>query len=424
MSTSPQLDQEEIAVLKACYDYSIKEETDFVTVSEATRELEDSGLSEEEIQESLDTLLGRHLIEEYAGRKGSGEVHTIKTNVYGFVAYANQFIPEIDQIYNGTIDSIVNEGLDNNWDIATHLSQPTIIIDYIFDLLKHKGLINAAQFMKSDNADYIVTEVSTEAKKIGKKLKAEKKAEDPKETLMDPKAISQKEDKRNRVLLRVYLESNGDPFHAVEDDVIIEKESVTAEELVREIQPYLVNEGYLKYMTFRTTAIDHRGIKKVEEQLLKKDERQTAVPVKAAEVSIDLSFIADSRIRTIVERDYKELRQLDPQRTPKMVLVLSGAIIEGLLFDALVENGTWTFDEACNRPFKDMIYPAKKDGIISHDNITEVLRVFRNLVHIAREVKDKLDFNETHAEHARTSIEVIISEVRAWHQKRKVATAP
>jgi hypothetical protein len=131
------------------------------------------------------------------------------------------------------------------------------------------------------------------------------------------------------------------------------------------------------------------------------------------------SFIANSRIRTIVERDYAELEHLDPNTSPKSVLILSGGIIEGLLIDALVKGGYWTEKEANERFLKDMIHPAKNKGIIKHDNITEVLRVFRNIVHPAREIRDNLTFTADHASHAKTSVNVVIAEVKQWHEENQ-----
>ena len=138
-------------------------------------------------------------------------------------------------------------------------------------------------------------------------------------------------------------------------------------------------------------------------------EPDTAMPV------VDFSFIADTRFKKIIERDYAELQRLNPETAPKSVLILAGGIMEGLLIDALIKSGYWSEKEAFERFLKDMIYPAKTKGIIAHDNITEVLRVFRNLVHPAREVRDNLSFTVDHARHARTSVDVIISEVRQWH---------
>ena len=147
--------------------------------------------------------------------------------------------------------------------------------------------------------------------------------------------------------------------------------------------------------------------------------KQPATSTSITVSSIDFSFLADPRIAKIVERDYNELQKLDPSQSVKSVIVLSGGIIEGLLFDALVACGYWTFDAACQRSLKEMIYPAKNKGIIRHDNLTEVLRVFRNIIHPAREIKDALDFNQSHARHSRAAVDVVINDVEEWSTNRK-----
>jgi hypothetical protein len=138
-------------------------------------------------------------------------------------------------------------------------------------------------------------------------------------------------------------------------------------------------------------------------------ESNTSMPV------VDFSFIADTRMRNIIERDYKELQQLNPDATPKSVLILSGGIIEGLLIDAIVKSGYWNEEEAFKRSLKDMIHPAKMKGIIIQDSISEWVRSFRNIVHPAKEIKENLLLTKDHAKHARTSVDVVISEIRQWH---------
>ncbi len=303
MTASPQLDREETAVFKACYDLSLNEETDIIEIRDIAAKLQESGLTNQEIQDSIAVLLGQNLLDDYLGKRASGNIHVVRTNVYGFVRYANQFIPNIDQIYNSTLDAIVNGGLVEHADIATLLNKPKMLIEYVFDLLKHNRLINAAQPM---GGDYFVTEVTAEARKLAKKLKAQEIAPVQEAKTVDTNTISQKEDKRNRVLVRMYLETNGDVFHAVPDEVIIEKEGVSAEELNRDIQPYLVNEHYIKYMTFGTTAIDYRGIKKVEEHLLTKAVANPEPP--SIQVpSSPLIDVLNSRMLFIPDEEYYPL---------------------------------------------------------------------------------------------------------------------
>jgi hypothetical protein len=135
--------------------------------------------------------------------------------------------------------------------------------------------------------------------------------------------------------------------------------------------------------------------------------------------TMDFSFVCNSGIKGILERDYAELMRLDPVHSSKSVLILSGGIIEGLLIDALVAEGAFTYEEAETKHLKELIHPAKRDGIIKHDNITDVLRVYRNLVHPTREIKEKLSFSVDHAIVARDSVGLIIREVREWSASRK-----
>lgn len=92
---------------------------------------------------------------------------------------------------------------------------------------------------------------------------------------------------------------------------------------------------------------------------------------------MDFAFIADERFQKILERDYEELQLLCPQTATKSVVVLAGGIIEGLLFDALVASGKWTFEKACESFLKDMINPALHKGIIKEDRLTDTARKLR-----------------------------------------------
>jgi hypothetical protein len=128
----------------------------------------------------------------------------------------------------------------------------------------------------------------------------------------------------------------------------------------------------------------------------------------------DFSFIFNDDIRKIVERDYKELQPIDPRTSTKSVIVLSGGIIEGLLLDALVESEKWTFEKACQQSLRDMIGPAKGKGIITEDRLTDVTRRYRNLIHPAREIREKIVFEENDAILAKAAVDIIAREVRTW----------
>jgi hypothetical protein len=146
-------------------------------------------------------------------------------------------------------------------------------------------------------------------------------------------------------------------------------------------------------------------------ELNSKPENQTSAE------PVDLSFVADDRIRAIIERDYVELSKLSPSETPKAALVLSGSIIEGLIFDALVADGKYTFDEACAKYLNDMIGAAVGRSIVTSDKLTHAIRLYRNLIHPGREIKYSMVFSESDANLARHAVDIIIREIKAWRAK-------
>jgi hypothetical protein len=130
----------------------------------------------------------------------------------------------------------------------------------------------------------------------------------------------------------------------------------------------------------------------------------------------EFSFIFDGRIQKILERDYAEVQRLDLQTSTKSVIVLSGGIIEGLLFDALVASGEWSFKKACRSSLIEMIGSAKGLTIIEEDRLSDVTRRYRNLIHPGKEVRDSMVFEEADAISAKAAVDIVIQEVRQWSE--------
>lgn len=129
-------------------------------------------------------------------------------------------------------------------------------------------------------------------------------------------------------------------------------------------------------------------------------------------------FVRHSRLRSIIERDYAELQRLRRTDATKAELIAVGSLIEAFLLDALVAAGKWTFEEGKSRFLSDMIGPAITLGIISEDKLTHALRRYRALVHSAREIRESIVFDESDAKLALAALEVIIREVKSWHEKQ------
>jgi hypothetical protein len=135
----------------------------------------------------------------------------------------------------------------------------------------------------------------------------------------------------------------------------------------------------------------------------------------------DFSFMQHCELRSAVTRDRSELDTLDPKYATKSVLVLSGAIIEALLLDALVTSGQWNFEEGSHNNLNELIGLAVKKGIIREDRLSHAVRSYRNLVHLGREIREGIHFTYDDATVARGAVGVVANEVRRWYLGRGAA---
>lgn len=131
----------------------------------------------------------------------------------------------------------------------------------------------------------------------------------------------------------------------------------------------------------------------------------------------------DHRLKVIIERDLKELWQLDPEQHTKAVMLLSGSIIEGILCDALIAAGEWDFDKAVNKNLVDLIGPAVALGILREEYLSQAARSSRNLIHPGREVRDDIVFSSSDAAVSKHTVDIVIRDVARWsvNFKRKAA---
>lgn len=123
-------------------------------------------------------------------------------------------------------------------------------------------------------------------------------------------------------------------------------------------------------------------------------------------LSLDLSFVSNTELGKILQRDLAELNAgylQGVEKTPKTCMVLSGSIAEALLLDSLLQNKTKALAAAGSLPKKlgsnpedwglhDMVTVAMKMSppLLAADAETGAnqLRRWRNLIHPGRELKD------------------------------------
>jgi hypothetical protein len=86
------------------------------------------------------------------------------------------------------------------------------------------------------------------------------------ETRMNQKLILEKEEKRYRVLKRIYVEAGGRPKIEVSQDTIHSTEELGHEEIGETLE-YLEKEGLIQFFRLRTVVMTHLGVKEIEDSL-------------------------------------------------------------------------------------------------------------------------------------------------------------
>jgi hypothetical protein len=148
-------------------------------------------------------------------------------------------------------------------------------------------------------------------------------------------------------------------------------------------------------------------------------ERDTVIAAKTPVTMPDFSFIEDPELRRIVERDYAELKRLDPIASTKSCLVMAGTIIEGLLLDATVKTNTLTKEKAAEMTLQQLLVTATRKAIIREERLGNAVRNYRNLIHPAREIRDQLHFTHADATLAIAAVDVIIQDIKKYFDNRK-----
>lgn len=130
----------------------------------------------------------------------------------------------------------------------------------------------------------------------------------------------------------------------------------------------------------------------------------------------DFNFIRNDRLRSVIERDYAELRGLSPSESLKATVVLAGVLLEGVLTDALTVAGRWDFDSACQQRLSELIRAAKANGIIKQDHLSNTVKNYRDLVHPGREVRKGVELTKDDADLARAAVNLTIRDMLLWYE--------
>jgi len=149
------------------------------------------------------------------------------------------------------------------------------------------------------------------------------------------------------------------------------------------------------------------------EKLKDKIESPQNIPVTETR---DFSFMKDTELRMIIERDYSEIRRAYSSQCWKSVIILSGSTIEAILVDLLLIHKTKAIAavKAPNNNKSDitkwdlvsLIEVSVELGLVSSgvEKLSHSVREYRNLIHPGNEVRNKLTFG---SEEAKIALEVL-----------------
>jgi len=149
------------------------------------------------------------------------------------------------------------------------------------------------------------------------------------------------------------------------------------------------------------------------------------------EIIREFNFLTDLDLKYIVERDYRELSIiLFPEGAWKSVVIMSGSILEAILFDilsnetnkiqannsekaprrnsetVLIETGKWSLQKLIEVAVDINILPTKRASTID-----QVLRDYRNFVHPKKEIRSEHQCSESEALMAKGALDGIYNHL-------------
>ncbi len=142
----------------------------------------------------------------------------------------------------------------------------------------------------------------------------------------------------------------------------------------------------------------------------------------------NFSFVADQKLRHIIERDYAELQEAKQASAVKTRLILSGGLIEAFLLDTLERVGEAAVKARTaekdnkgkvrsldNWSLSSLIDVAAELSLISDGavKLSDMVRDFRNLVHAGKESRGDYVIGEHEAEAAEAGLNAVIRDLRA-----------
>lgn len=184
-----------------------------------------------------------------------------------------------------------------------------------------------------------------------------------------------------------------------------------------EMLDYLSKTLQTEIEKMQAKAITNIQIAKLEEEAKAKTETNSLIEVD------DYLFIKTAKLRSIVERDIKELNNAILNSSYKSIIILSGSIVDAILLDALLERKDEALKYTLNKEkdltkwnLEEIIEVSYRMNIIdvAVTSYSHTLRRYRNLIHSGKEIRDDL---KVAPEEANIAIQVVLIVLRSLKGK-------
>ena len=127
-------------------------------------------------------------------------------------------------------------------------------------------------------------------------------------------------------------------------------------------------------------------------------------------------FIADTKFKNLLIRDFYELQNCVKNESSKSVLILSGSIIEAALLEFFTHElpSGKTEGQLLKMNLAELIIEAETIGLISSKSkeLSTVIKNYRNLIHPGREIRTKEEFDQDTAIVSYSLVKIILKEIK------------
>lgn len=132
-------------ILKNSCDLLLKSDGYYINPEELLNELNESSLPKDEIEDSIKVLESKGYFD-VTWFLGSEEFNFIyKVSCSGFEEYSRTYINDYENLIKKSSSLIINENMDNNYQIQESLNQPIYLVNHILEMLELYNLLTLSK---------------------------------------------------------------------------------------------------------------------------------------------------------------------------------------------------------------------------------------------------------------------------------------